>query len=213
MIKPALLVFDLDGTLYRTASSFLPTMRRVFEQYGVDGPSDELIMGQVGEPFSAFLDWAIDRGLPRDRDALARTISYAEYASIRERGELFPGVLETLRLFKASGHAIAICTNGDQRYVGVILEKFGIGDLFDAIRTHEDEKKTKTEMIAELRDQWPDRTAFVIGDRYHDVQAGIANGCVVVAAAYGYAKPGELSDADHLIERFGDLAEIVGEST
>jgi len=209
MTMPALLIFDLDGTLYCTASSFLPTMQRVFETRGIEAPTDDEIMGQVGEPFADFLDWAIENGLPKDRAALARVIAEAEYASIRERGELFPGVLETLRAFKEQGHAIAICTNGDQKYTGVILEKFGIRELFDEIRTHEDEKKSKTVMVAELRAQWPDRRAFLIGDRYHDVQAGRVNGCVVVGAAYGYAKPIELDDVDHRIERFAELFGII----
>lgn len=209
MTTPALLIFDLDGTLYRTESSFLPTMRRVFEQYGIGSPSDKEIMGRVGEPFSAFLDWAIEYGLPTDRDALARTIANAEYASIRERGELFPGVLETLRALRERGHPVAICTNGDQQYTGVILGKFGLRKLFDEIRTHEDAKQSKTEMISELRARWPDRPAVVIGDRYHDVEAGKANGCVVVGTAYGYGVPGELKDADHCITGLADLIDII----
>jgi len=213
MMSSALLIFDLDGTLYRTASSFLPTMRRVFESFGAAAPADEEIMAHVGEPFSVFLDWASGRGLDAERDTLARIIADAEYDSIRACGELFPGVLETLRALRDLGHVLAICTNGDRHYTGVILEKYRIGDLFNAIRTYEDEKKPKTRMTAELRARWPDRSAFVIGDRIHDVEAGQANGCTVIGAKYGYGQPAELESADHRIESFPELLRILVEAS
>jgi len=205
----ALLIFDLDGTLYRTASSFLPTMRSVFSTSGVDVPPDEEIMGHVGEPFSAFLDWAMERGLGPNRSALARRIADIEFASIVARGELFSGVAETLRDLRSRGYPLAICTNGDQEYAGLILRTSGIAGMFDAVSAHEDEKKSKTRMISELRSRWPGRRAFVIGDRIHDVEAGHANGCTVIGAAYGYGSMDELSDADLHIERFDELISIV----
>ena len=205
----ALLIFDLDGTLYRTASSFLPTMRSVFAASGIDAPPDDEIMGHVGEPFSAFLDWALERGLGPNRDALARRIADAEFASISERGELFSGVVETLQDLKERGYSLAICTNGDQDYAGLILRTFGIAGMFDAISTHEDERKSKTRMIAELRSRWPGRRAFVTGDRIHDIEAGHANGCTVIGAIYGYGSMDELSDADVCIERFDELISVV----
>jgi len=184
-------------------------MRRLFAESGVPAPTDREIMRQVGEPFSVFLAWAIACGLAEDRHALARRITEAEYASIEAHGELFPGVVETLENLAARNHTLALCTNGDQAYVRVIFRRFGLGRLFDEIRTHEDEKKPKRVMVSELRAHWPRHRPFVIGDRYHDVQAGRENGCTVIGAAYGYAAPGELDDADHRIGAFDEIPPLV----
>ena len=81
-----LLIFDLDGTLYDTRTSFVPTMQIVYAEYGLAYPSDDVVLGLVGEPFPVFLDWLIKQVFPAEREVLARRISDIEFASIRERG-------------------------------------------------------------------------------------------------------------------------------
>jgi len=38
---PTLLIFDLDGTLYRTETSFVPAVARVLQAFSVRVPPDE----------------------------------------------------------------------------------------------------------------------------------------------------------------------------
>jgi len=209
MPAPTLCIFDLDGTLYRTASSFVPTMRRIYEEFGVKTPPDDVIMSMVGETYTTFIEWLIPQGFPDDVDRLGERVSEIEFASIETDGELFPDVEATLRELKKRGCRIALCTNGDRRYASFVLDRFEIAGLFDALATNDDDRRTKLEMVAELiREAQPART-FVIGDRYHDVQAGRANGCIVVGVAYGYGEPEELRAADHVIESFHELRALV----
>jgi len=200
-----LLIFDLDGTLYRTESSFVPTMRAVYDEYGIPYPSDVAILGQVGEPFPVFLDWLIAQGFPNDRDAVARRITETELEAIGGRGTLFPGVAGTLRDLRAAGYAIALCTNGDLRYARVVLSSCGILDLFDELQTNEIEGTTKTELVRDLLSRVPHERAFMIGDRYHDMQAGKENKCTTIGAAYGYGSSDELSSAHRQIAAFPEL--------
>jgi phosphoglycolate phosphatase len=200
-----LLIFDLDGTLYRTESSFVPTMRTVYAEVGLPYPSDRAILGLVGEPFPVFLDWLVDQGFPADRNALAQRISEVELASIRARGALFPGVRETLATLRETGHAVSLCTNGDLRYADAVLSACGILHLFDELQTNEVEGHSKAELVRDLLRRVPHKKAFMIGDRYHDVEAGRANGCTVIGATYGYGPLEELETADHRIDTFPDL--------
>ena len=205
MNAPALLIFDLDGTLYCTESSFVPTVKRLFDGYGLQSPPVDEILSMVGETFTTVLERIRDLGIDEGLPALAARIAEIELASIAEIGRLFGDVAETLARLASAGHPLAICTNGDQAYTGTILRKFGIDGLFSIIATHEDAKETKDEMISKLRAAYPGRPAVVIGDRYHDIVAGRANDCVVIGAGYGYARPGELDDVDHRIERLDEL--------
>lgn len=204
-----LLIFDLDGTLYDTQSSFVPTMHAVYTEYEMPHPSDAAILGFVGETFSVFLDWLMDQGFPGDRGALANRIAEIELASIRERGRLFPGVRETLERLRDRGYSIALCTNGDRRYANVVLSACGILPLFDELQTNDGDGPTKVDLVRQLLQRVPHKRAFVIGDRYHDMEAGRANSCTVVAAAYGFGKPDELEVADLRIEQFPELLTLL----
>ncbi len=206
-----LLIFDLDGTLYDTRTSFVPTMRAVYGECGLPYPGDRVVLGFVGEPYPVFLDWLIGQGLPGDRDALGRRISEIELASIRERGELFPDVRGTLTALRDGGYAVSLCTNGDMIYAEAVLSATGVLHLFDELQTNETEGHTKAELVQELLRRVPHDRAFMIGDRYHDVQAGRANGCTVIGATYGYGPAEELEAADRLIDSFSDLPRVLEE--
>jgi phosphoglycolate phosphatase len=203
-----LLIFDLDGTLYRTDSSFVRTMRRVYDECSLPYPGDGAILGMVGETFDAFLTWLMAQGFPDDRDALRTLIGQYELDAIREHGVLFDGVAETLRSLLTRGCVITLCTNGDLRYATAVLEACGIRSLFARLQTL-DEGRTKTSMIAELLAAYPRLRPIVVGDRRHDLEAARANGCMMVGAAYGYAHDGELSSADVVIHSFPELSDIV----
>jgi len=203
-----LLVFDLDGTLYCTASSFVPTMRAVYDEYAVPYPSDRAILGQVGEPFSTFLDWLIAQGFPDRCEEIAKRIGELELDSIAERGRLFPDVDETLRRLRGDGYAIALCTNGDRTYAELVLSSCGILELFDALQTNEVDGSTKAELLRELLAEHPHERAFMIGDRYHDMEAGRANGCTVIGATYGYGGA-EMNVADRVIDSFAALPVVL----
>lgn len=206
-----LLIFDLDGTLYRTESSFVPTMKAAYANHGISYAGDDAVLGLVGETFPTFLDWLAEQGFRSDSDALAKEIAHYEYESITEDGELYPQVEETLRGLKKQGFLLAICTNGDIKYTDTVLGKFDLLNLFDGIKTHGDSKQTKTEMIAELLERFQPAHSFMIGDRYHDFVAGHANGCTVVATTYGFAADGEAKEVDIRLDRFADLPKIVAQ--
>jgi len=205
-----LLIFDLDGTLYQTESSFVPTMRSVYDEYGVPYPSDETILGQVGEPFPAFLDWLGRQGFPDNLGEVARRITELELISIERHGRLFDDVEEALHALRDAGHTIALCTNGDMRYAQYVLSSCGVLTLFDRLQTNEMGNATKTDLLRELLVHVDHERAFMIGDRYHDMEAGRANGCTVVAATYGYGTVEELAHADRQLASFPEILSVVG---
>ncbi|MFC2095906.1 HAD family hydrolase [Candidatus Bipolaricaulota bacterium] len=204
-----LLIFDLDGTLYRTESSFVSTMRAAYAAHGIPYVGDDAVLGMVGETFPTFLKWLAEQGFLASQETLASDISKYEYDSIAKDGELYPLVEETLRDLKITGYSLAICTNGDIQYTTAVLGKFGLMELFDGIKTHGDSEQSKSEMIAELVERFKPEHAFMIGDRYHDFIAGHANGCIVVGTTYGFAADGEAAEVDFRLDRFADLPKIV----
>lgn len=208
-----LLIFDLDGTLNRTESTFVPTMRAAYAEHDIPYVGDDAVLNMVGETFPDFLEWLATQGFPDDADALAREIATYEFESIAENGELYPGVVETLRDLKKKGYKLAICTNGDMAYTSAVLGRFDMMTVFDAFQTFGDTGLSKTDMISDLLAQFQPTHAFMIGDRYHDFVAGKANGCTVVATTYGFAADGEADEVDVLLDDFAELPAIVEQVT
>jgi len=184
-------------------------MKTAYADHGIAYAGDDAVLGMVGETFPIFLKWLGKQGFPNDIDALATEIAKYEYESIAEDGELYPQVEETLRRLKQAGFLLAICTNGDMEYAGAVLGKFDLLNVFDGIKTHGDSEQSKTEMIAELLEQFHPSRSFMIGDRHHDFVAGHANGCIVVATTYGFAADGEDDEVDARLDSFADLLRIV----
>lgn len=204
-----LLIFDLDGTLYRTESSFVRTMRHVYADHRLPYPGDAAILGMVGETFETFLDWLANQGFDHRCGKLREEIGRAEMVAIREHGALYEGVAEALRELQRQGCLLALCTNGDRRYVDAVLRRGQIASLFARLSTLETGGGTKLERVGDLVREFAPRRPIMVGDRYHDVEAARANDCYMVGALYGYARDGELTGADATITTFPELLTIV----
>ena len=205
MSPEALLIFDVDGTLYETERSFVPAVREIFRRYALPGPRREELLPFVGEPFEVFQAWLTEQGPLMDRSEVLDELTEVELRSVQECGALFAGVESTLRRLRERGYSLAVCTNGGERYVHAVLEVCGIADLFHYIRFRRPQDTGKEAMVAELLCEIPHARSFLIGDRIHDVRAGKANGCTVIAVTYGYGGQGELCEADYTIASFPAL--------
>ena len=201
----ALLIFDVDGTLYEARRSFIPAVREILRRYALPMPQHEALLTFVGEPFEVFQAWLAEQGPLMRRSEVLDELAEIELRSVKENGALFPGVEPTLRRLRKRGYTLAICTNGGERYVYTVLEACGITGLFHRIRFRRPQDTGKEAMVAELLREIPHTRSFLIGDRIHDVRAGKANGCTAIAVTYGYGRQEELCEADYTIASFPAL--------
>jgi len=206
---PTLLIFDVDGTLYRTETSFTPAVAQVLQAFSLRVPPDEELHAFIGEPFDVFLEWLEHLRLPIHREKLREMLAEAELRFVKQRGKLYPGVKDTLARLRDQGCWLTLCTNAGELYAKTVLSACGIENLFRAMCCRRTSADTKAKMVAGLTKRTPHSRAYVIGDRYHDLLAGRKTGCTVIGAAYGYAQPEELAAADHVISSFVDLLTLI----
>ncbi len=204
-----LLIFDLDGTLYNTETSFIPAMNAVFRDYGLPVPDKATLLSFVGEPFDIFLQWLEKVGVPIIEPGVIDAIIATELRMVRKQGRLYPDVKETLIHLRNSGYILVLCTNATEDYGQAVIHACGIEKLFHHLCFRSASDKDKAGMVAALLSRIPHRCAYMIGDRYHDFQAGRENGCRVIGAAYGYARPGELDKAEETIASLRFLIPLV----
>ncbi len=196
MPRQALLIFDLDGTLFQAHTVTVPAVQKSLQELGLPAPPEGDIRSFFGKPNSEFHAWL--RSLcPRERSAeLVASVERVELELISETGELYAGVRDALTALQAMAGQMAICSNGPQDYVERVLSVHNLQHFFDAIRYRQFPHDNKPAMVRELLARLAGRPAFVIGDRHDDVEAAHQNGLLAIAATYGYGEAAELADAD-----------------
>jgi len=203
-----ILIFDLDGTLFRTETITVPAVREAFAAHGLAPPPDQEIcsyFGRTAEEYRRWLAGLCPGGLAEriEDHAVAR-----ELELIPRAGELYDGIRQALALLRGDVETLAICSNGPEPYVRAVLEGCAIAGFFEAIRFRRDDDADKSQMLHDLLAaarpliRGP---GAVVGDRWDDVEAAHANGLAAIGAGWGYAASGELDEADIVIGDPGQL--------
>jgi phosphoglycolate phosphatase len=187
-------VFDLDGTLVSSSEGIEWAARKavaeVAPQLELVGFADA-IGARVPVPFARCLPSAS----PEEVKHVGLAFRRRWYDSDGwRRSSLFPGILDTLGLLRASGVSLHIVTDKPLLPSVAILESNGVRELFrrvvspDSPPGHADKVAALTALLTEeLPD--PTRTVYV-GDTIEDYAAAVAAGTLFVGAAYGYGRQG-----------------------
>ena len=191
-----LLIFDLDGTLFRAETATVPAVRQVFRDMGLRPPHADEVLPFFGRPTSDFHTWVRSQCPPGQADRVVAAIDRLELDYIAERGELYLGVRQVIEQLCAFGAQMAICSNGYPGYVDRVVACHRLGPFFDVVRCQTMATDNKTSMVAELLGRLTARPAIVIGDRQDDIEAAHKNGAQAIAAGYGYGSGAELEAAD-----------------
>lgn len=205
--KKVLLIFDLDGTLYNSATSFFPALRRLFKEYGIEYDEEEA-KKFIGEPDYKFWDYLKTKNFKDDIDKILQKMDDYEYSEVEKSGKLYPEVKEILEKFKKRGYTISLCSNGIKEYIEKVLKKFDLFQIFSDIRYPVNKGETKDKMVREILEKYKPEMVFMIGDRYHDMMAALKNGIVFIGAMYGFGKK-EIEKADYKVEKFDELEGLI----
>lgn len=221
MSRPALVLFDIDGTLLLTGRAGVRAMTAAFaDLFGVADAFASVSMG--GRTDSWLLSRALaNAGLPDTRE------NHAEFqsryvaclaAEITQPGTgrkgVLPGVTTLLDAVRGSGHLHAALLTGNYRSAADIkLSHFGLSAHF-SWGAFSDDAADRNALVPIARSRArergvlpaaPDRT-IVVGDTPYDVECAHTAGAHAIAVATGGFSPDELraAGADAVLE---DLAE------
>ena len=209
MPKRGLLIFDLDGTLFRAETVTIPAVQQVFLAQGLAVPTEEEISFYFGKPASQYHAWLFSR-CPREKASeLVEAIDRRELELISETGKLYPQAREVLATLRGWVGQMALCSNGPQDYVERVMTVHGLDTFFDAVRCWRSAMDNKPSMVRELAEHLESRPAIIIGDRGDDIQAAHENGLWAIAAKYGYGTVEELEAADAAAVSVSDLPHLV----
>ena len=207
--RPGLLIFDLDGTLFRTETVSVPAVQMNFARWGLPIPASGDIMPLMGTNMEEFSGW-IRRSCPPDAVGnLLSAIARSEIDLIGESGQMYEGISNSLAVLCEAGFEMALCSYGPADYVMKVVETFRLTEFFDAVRPRAHRGETKSLMVEELADRFHSRPGIVIGDLGLDIDAAHTNGFFGVAALYGHGDQAELAAADATVWGSDELVSAI----
>jgi phosphoglycolate phosphatase-like HAD superfamily hydrolase len=184
-----LIVFDLDGTLHHTELALAPAIATAVASItGEPEPSFALVNSLYGEPLEVFCKIL----LGTDEESVCRRfkkqVQKQQARTLPSNGKLYSGVTEMLSELQAMEFDLAILSNAHLEYIHLVTDTLEIRRCFKRLRGRSDES-SKAARLAEMSTGY-DFTVMV-GDRYHDIQAGLENSFPIIACSYGYGSSEE----------------------
>ena len=127
------ILFDFDGTVFDTGEGILKSVQYAAEAFGYHEPELEALRCFVGPPLveSFMRRYGVDEATGR-----AMTARYRERYSKEGLNEcsVYPGVPELVERLKKSGRKVVIATGKPTKFTVDILERNGLGGLFNGAK-------------------------------------------------------------------------------
>jgi phosphoglycolate phosphatase len=197
-------VFDFDGVIIDSLPAVTAAINGALADHGYPAHSSGELARFIGPPtLTAFVELI---GQPPDSDAVAALVaSYHEHYErvFLEKTRLVDGMTDVLR---ALALPLALATAKEHKFVSPLLEHLGLRfDVISAPELAEPKRETLARALRELAA----RRAVMIGDTRYDIEAARACGVRVVAVTWGIGREHEMRDADALVRRPAELAQLL----
>jgi phosphoglycolate phosphatase/pyrophosphatase PpaX len=176
------LLFDLDGTIGDTLPLCIAAFRESIEPLLGRSLSDEDIIATFGPSeegtVMALVPDHYDEGMERYLKAYERMHGMCRQA--------FDGMPELLRDHKAKGHYVGMVTGKGPLSTEITLNKYGLSDVFDVIKTGSLEGPVKDRHFKAIVEETgiPTTEFLYIGDAPSDITAAHSCGMPIAAAAW-----------------------------
>ena len=206
-------IFDLDGVLVHTDRFHYLAWKRISDEKGIyfDEKINQRLRGVSRmESLEIILERYEGPALStEEKEELATKKNgiYREYLSTMTKDDVSAEVRDTLQKLRAAGFKLAV--GSSSKNTGFILEKTDLAGYFDAVADGTMITRTKPDpevflLAAKKLNAAPEK-CLVVEDADAGIEAAKAGG--MKTAAYGEAAKSRI--ADHDLERFDDLLNIL----
>ncbi len=211
-----LFICDLDGTLVDSFADIRGAMADALVCIGVE-PTEELLgLCRRGIGLEVFYLRATERS-PAGEDFDRFVNEYRRsYFENQGQSRAYDGVVDTLAELKRRHPDLtcAVATTKRTDMAVRVVQECGLAEYFDVVRGSDGLPHKPDPAILEDIAETSDcdlAGAIMVGDTDRDVLAAKAAGATAVAVTYGGWTRSELEtvEPDHLIDRFGDVLELV----
>lgn len=210
--------FDLDGTLIDTAPDLGAAANMMLVMLGGRPLPDERIPTLIGAGIDEFVARVLTQSgatpSPTLQSMAAMLFRNLYGQRVFERSRIYPGVVETLRLLRESGHTLCCVTNKESKFAVPLLQFAGLSGFFSAVLCAdrpEDRKPSPHLLHAACSHAGVGPAQLLcVGDSRADIAAAHAAGCRVVAVDYGYHRDQPLQELrpDAIVSNVKEIMEL-----
>ncbi|GAB4098876.1 HAD hydrolase-like protein [Sinomonas halotolerans] len=197
--SPALVIFDLDGTLVDPAGSITGGIAHALTAHGLPVPDQASLSSMVGPPLVESL--ARLGSVPAEEvPGVVHTYRRHYVTAGMAESRPYPGVPELLARLRARGLRLAVATQKPQTLAERLLEVHGLDACFDSVHGAPDDETQppaadgKAGMVRAALEE--NRAAagssVMVGDRRYDAAGAEANSVPCIGVRWGFAPAGEL---------------------
>lgn len=206
--RPALLLFDFDGTVADTFQPGVEILNEMAAEFGYR-PLGVAEIAQARDMRTRELMKFL--GIPATR--LPRISQRGKELLNRRMGSVqpCPGMVDLVRQLHGDGFQLGILTSNSEENVAVFLKKFEI-ECFDFVYTSSKLAGKGRVIRRILKEQkLRPKQVLLVGDEVRDIDAAHETGIHMAAVTWGYNSPKSLAAVgpDHLIEVPAELVELV----
>lgn len=201
------IIFDLDGTISKSAPGILNAFEYALEKMGKTYSRDDLYK-YIGPP----LRDSFVKELGEDLADKGVEI-YREYYFTKGlfETEIYDGIKDLMKNLNSKGYKIFLATSKGEESSKKILDYFGILDYFSYVSGSENNKNTKKKVIYYLlkENNLKSSESIMIGDRSYDIEAANSLGIKTIAVTYGYGNKEEFEKASFIANSPYEIINII----
>ena len=216
-------MIDLDGTLLDTVQDLALAVNLMLIELGCPTLQEKRIANFVGKGVFHLVRRALTdvQGREPDEALIERAMPVFMNCYERTNGEHtkpYPGVIEGLDAFRATGFTLACVTNKIARFTLPLLQQQRLEHYFREVIAGDTLPKKKPDPLplthtAQKFGVEP-RDLLLIGDSLNDVEAARAAGCPVFCVDYGYNEGLDVRtfDVDAIVSSLVEAYKLVKKS-
>jgi phosphoglycolate phosphatase len=215
-MQPALVVFDLDGTLIDSAPDMHRAVNLMLDGLGCAPLSLPDIRSMVGDGASALIARALAARQCVTADPAEALALFLEHYEAEPTAftRTFPDVHTTLERLRAHGLMLALCTNKPARLTGMILERLEIEKYFvrviagDSLPFRKPDPRALLSVLTGF--DTPSAATIMVGDSEVDAATAQAAGVPFILMTYGYHRgPIDGISSIATLDHFHELATLL----
>lgn len=211
MAKLRGVVFDVDGTMFDTASLIYDAYCHIAELYGYKQPTRDEVAREMGRPIPEILEVLFPGA-----DVAAMVETNTEF--VMKRASVvaaFEGLEHTLKELDSRGLTLGVLTSGNKK-VEEILQHYGIAHLFasvvhaDLVSNHKPHPEGLELVAAQMGIDVSE--LVMVGDMMQDIKVAKNAGALAsVGVTHGFSTRETLKElgADYVIDSLPELIQVI----
>lgn len=203
-------IFDMDGVLVNSEPVHVAIEKEIFEDLGISFRDEEIhqFIGTTNTEMWGMIK--VMKNLDQSSSELAK-LSIERKTDMMKAMDLEPidGIRQLVDHLKLQGYKLAVASSSPMVHIELILEKFGMRHLFNAVASGEEVPKGKPapDVFLEAARQLevPAELCTVIEDSSHGITAAKAAGMSCIGYDNVHSEGQSYDHADAVVQCIGDI--------